>query len=61
MLHPAWMEWLLDFDRRGRADVRGVAPGRYVVRAFPGDLTTVPAVFEVMPQRTSIELEWRRR
>ena len=58
---PGLNERMPEFDRRGHAALRGLAPGRYRIVALPDDLTFVPAEFEVGAANTSVTLEWRRR
>lgn len=48
-------------DASARATVRGLAPGRYRLAAFPDDLVFEPSTFEVGPAGADVELGWRRR
>ena len=63
--------WLHDFglenlvhksDDEGRVRLFGLAPGRYSLRAIPGDLEFEPATIEISSEPTApIEITWRRR
>ncbi len=49
-------------DDRGRAHLRGLAPGRYAIHALPDDLVFEPESFEITgDEEGPVEIRWRLR
>ena len=43
------------------AQLHGLDPGRYTLRAFPDDVVFDPPAIEVAPPLTTVEIRWRSR
>jgi hypothetical protein len=61
--------WLADYGLMNQspefegdaAELRGLMPGTYSLRAFPDDLVFEPAEVEVVGPRTEVVVRWARR
>jgi len=58
---PSLMHQLVELDRQGDAEVRGLARGRYTLRAFPDDFIFDPPAIEVTAPRCVAEVRWTQR
>jgi hypothetical protein len=58
---PSLLSQLVGFDPNGNAELRALAPGRYTLRAFPGDLVFEPEWIDVPAPSAPVEIRWSPR
>lgn len=56
---PALRSRRLEFDDEQRAVIRGLAPGRYRIHAFPPVVAFEPDTFQVSESNSTAEVRWR--